>query len=106
LRHELNGVVYPNILAMESTKDHAAIKRPIAGIYSMSNVTKSERFIDECILQFVHQLDQEFNDKGKTLPVYQWAHYCRGHKHQAQKSSALAIRMSLTLPAQTRTTQS
>jgi hypothetical protein len=80
LRHELNGVVYPNILAMESTKDHAAIKRPIAGIYSMSNVTKSERFIDECILQFVHQLDQEFNGKGKTLPVYQWAHFC-GQKH-------------------------
>ncbi|RMZ88715.1 hypothetical protein DV736_g4066, partial [Chaetothyriales sp. CBS 134916] len=75
LRHELNGVVYPNIVAMESTKDHAAIKRPIAGIYSMSNVTKSERFIDECILLFVSQLDQEFNSKGKTLPVYQWAHF-------------------------------
>ncbi|KIW82636.1 hypothetical protein Z517_05663 [Fonsecaea pedrosoi CBS 271.37] len=75
LRHELNGVVYPNILAMESTKDHAAIKRPIAGIYSMSNVTKSERFIDECILQFVHQLNKEFIVTEKPLPVYQWAHY-------------------------------
>ncbi|EXJ69160.1 uncharacterized protein A1O5_08095 [Cladophialophora psammophila CBS 110553] len=75
LRHELNGVVYPNIVVMETTREHAAIKRPIAGIYSMSNVTKSERFIDECILQFVHQLDQEFNSKGRTMPVYQWAHF-------------------------------
>ncbi|OQV06220.1 hypothetical protein CLAIMM_10824 isoform 1 [Cladophialophora immunda] len=60
---------------MESPRDHAAIKRPIAGIYSMSNVTKSERFIDECIFQFVHQLDKEFVAAGKPLPVYQWAHF-------------------------------
>lgn len=76
LRHELNGVVYPNILSMESTQAHAAIKRPISGIYAMSNVTKSERFIDECVLQFVNQLEQEFNGKGKTLNVFQWAHFC------------------------------
>lgn len=80
LRHELNGVVYPNILAMESTQAHVAIKRPISGIYTMSNVTKSERFIDECIFQFVHQLDQEFVGKGKALSVYQWAHFC-GQRH-------------------------
>ncbi|EXJ92294.1 hypothetical protein A1O3_00844 [Capronia epimyces CBS 606.96] len=60
---------------MESPQDHATIKRPIAAIYSMSNVTKSERFIDECILQFVHQLDQEFTGPGKALPVYPWAHF-------------------------------
>ena len=65
---------------MEDTQSHAAIKRPISGIYSMSNVTKSERFIDESILQFVNQLDQEFNGTGKTLSVFQWAHFC-GHKH-------------------------
>ena len=46
----------------------------------MSNVTKSERFIDESILQFVNQLDKEFNGTGKTLTVYEWAHFC-GQKH-------------------------
>ncbi|KAL9105781.1 MAG: hypothetical protein Q9227_009083 [Pyrenula ochraceoflavens] len=60
---------------METTQAHATIKRPIANIYSMSNVTKSEKFIDECTLQFIDQLDKEFIRTGKTLPAYQWAHY-------------------------------
>ena len=80
MRHELNGVVFPNLVAIEGTQEHAALKRPIANVYSMSNVTKSERFINECVVQFVHQLDQEFNRKGKPLPVYHWAHFC-GYKH-------------------------
>lgn len=46
----------------------------------MSNVTKSERFIDESIHQFVNQLDQEFSGKGNTLSVFQWMHFC-GQKH-------------------------
>ncbi|KAH8896394.1 putative cytochrome P450 monooxygenase [Thozetella sp. PMI_491] len=124
MRHEINNVVYPNILSMETTQDHATIKRPIAGIYSMSNVTKSERFIDECILQFVHQLDLDFISKGKTLPVYQWAHFwaydtvmkltasadfglVRGEAdregmfrgmHEAQKFRAMVICMPWTYP--------
>jgi hypothetical protein len=42
----------------------------------MSNVTKSERFIDESISLFVNQLDKEFNGTGKTMTVFQWAHHC------------------------------
>ncbi|KAB8075712.1 cytochrome P450 [Aspergillus leporis] len=75
LRTELKGVHYPSLIGTEDTKTHAALKRPISGIYSMSNVTKSESFINECILQLVKKLDQEFRGKEKSLPVFTWMHF-------------------------------
>ena len=77
LRTELKGVHYPSLIASEDTQTHAALKRPISGVYSMSNVTKSESFINECILQLVKKLDQEFNGKEKSFSVFSWMHFCR-----------------------------
>ncbi|KAI1374304.1 putative cytochrome P450 monooxygenase [Hypoxylon crocopeplum] len=75
LRTELKGVHYPSLLGTEDTQTHAALKRPISGIYSMSNVTKSEAFINECVLKLVKKLDQEFSGKEETLPVFSWMHF-------------------------------
>lgn len=43
----------------------------------MSNVTKSESYINDCILQVTEKLVQEFNGKERSLPVFEWMHYCR-----------------------------
>ncbi|XP_044718105.1 cytochrome p450 domain-containing protein [Hirsutella rhossiliensis] len=75
LRTELKGVHYPSLIASEETQTHASLKRPIAGVYAMSNVVKSEAFIDENIFLLVRKLNQEYNGKGKSLPVFSWMHY-------------------------------
>jgi hypothetical protein len=98
LRTELKGVHYPSLIASEDTQTHAALKRPISGVYSMSNVTKSESFINECILQLVEMLDQEFSAKGDAFPVFSWMHFCR--------SMSGIIREQLLRPAQLHMTPS
>ncbi|KAK3347596.1 putative cytochrome P450 monooxygenase [Neurospora tetraspora] len=75
LRTELKGVHYPSLIASEDTQTHSSLKRPIAGVYAMSNVTKSEGFINDCIRQLVQKLDQDFRATKETVPVFQWMHF-------------------------------
>ncbi|KAK1963582.1 putative cytochrome P450 monooxygenase, partial [Colletotrichum sublineola] len=49
--------------------------RPISGVYAMSNVVKSEAYINEHILLLVKKLHQEYNGGKKPFPVYSWMHY-------------------------------
>ena len=77
MRTELKGVHYPSLIASEDTQTHSSLKRPIAGVYAMSNVTKSEGFINECIRQLVQKLDQDFRATKETVPVFQWMHFCK-----------------------------
>lgn len=76
LRTESNGVHYPSLIASESTQTHSALKRPIAGVYAMSNVTKSESYIDDTIMQLTKKFDSDFNGNGKPLNVFTWMHFC------------------------------
>lgn len=80
LRTELKGVHYPSLLASEDTQTHSSLKRPISGVYAMSNVVKSESYINENIHLLVKKLHKEYvegEDGNKVLSVFQWMHYCK-----------------------------
>jgi hypothetical protein len=79
MNHELDGKTIPSIINSLDAKTHTAIKRPIAGIFSMSNVTKSEVFINSSIKDLVRQFDQQFNGEncGKSFSISGWMHSCR-----------------------------
>ncbi|OQE31937.1 hypothetical protein PENSTE_c001G05788 [Penicillium steckii] len=76
MNHELDGKTIPSIINSLDAKTHTAIKRPIAGIFSMSNVTKSEVFINSSIKDLVKQFDQQFNGEncGKSFSISGWMH--------------------------------
>ena len=76
LRTELKGVHYPSLIGSESTREHATLKRPISGVYAMSNVVKSEPFIDECIMNLVEKLNGEYAAKSEAFGVFRWMHFC------------------------------
>lgn len=80
LRTELKGVHYPSLIGSENTREHATLKRPISGVYAMSNVVKSEPFIDECIMNLVGKLNEEYAAKSATFGVFQWMHFCTSLK--------------------------
>lgn len=71
LRTELKGVHHSSLIASEETQTHATLKRPIAGVYSMSNFTQSQSFFNECILQLVKKLDQEFIKKSLSQSFHE-----------------------------------
>ncbi|KDN68137.1 hypothetical protein CSUB01_10609 [Colletotrichum sublineola] len=70
-----SAFTYPSLIASEDTQTHASLKRPISGVYAMSNVVKSEAYINENILLLVKKLHQEYNGGKKPFPVYSWMHY-------------------------------
>lgn len=59
-----------------SDKAHGERRRIISHVYSLSNVLKSERYLDQCSDLFVHQLREHANkteaviDLGKWLQMY------------------------------------
>ncbi|KAF1848283.1 putative cytochrome P450 monooxygenase [Cucurbitaria berberidis CBS 394.84] len=76
--NEFNGKLVPSVLYAQETSKHGMLKRPVAGVYSMSNVIKQEPFIDTTIVQFIKKLDQDFTvrgDEGKSVPIHSWMHY-------------------------------
>lgn len=77
LRTELKDVHYPSLIGSESTREHATLKRPISGVYAMSNVVKSEPFIDECIMNLVEKLNGEYAAKSEAFGVFRWMHFCQ-----------------------------
>lgn len=55
------------------------LKRPIAGVFSMSNIAKLEYLIDDVIISFAKKLDEKFISAGgqeQVAAIDSWVHYC------------------------------
>ncbi|KAL7934334.1 putative cytochrome P450 monooxygenase [Trichoderma chlorosporum] len=77
-QNQVNGRQVPSILYTLENKPHGTLKRPIAGIFSMSNIAKLESLIDEMIISFVKKLDEKFisvEDQEQITPIDSWLHY-------------------------------
>ena len=67
----------PGLLSAKDANLHRALKRPIANLYSLSNLVSFENFVDDSIRKFFNQLDQLFIktpnkpcDLGFWLPAF------------------------------------
>jgi hypothetical protein len=63
------GKILPGLFATQDEGLHRMLKRPIGGVYSMSNLTSFESLVDATIEAFMEQLDKRF---VKTRDVCDW----------------------------------
>lgn len=66
--------VHGDIFSCKSDKKHGQRRRIIASIYSMTNVAKSEEYVDSCSELLVERLGQ-FAKSGKPCDLGEWLHW-------------------------------
>lgn len=55
---------------------HAAIKRPVSAVYSMTRLTEFEPFVDKSIRTLFDRLDG-FVERGELCDIATWLQYCK-----------------------------
>lgn len=74
-----NGKPVGGIASTQDKKVHANLKRPVAGIYSMSTVVTFEPGVDDTIKYFLKRLDETFisgANAGTSCDIDNWVQYC------------------------------
>ena len=62
----------PGMFATQDENLHRFLKRPIASIYSMSNLVTFEKYVDSTMQIFFEQLDQRFVQTGLVCDYGLW----------------------------------
>ena len=62
---------YKDHFSVTNEKEHASRRRIVNRVYSMSNILKSEDYIDQCSLMFIQKLG-EFADRAQPFDLGQW----------------------------------
>jgi cytochrome P450 len=66
------GKPVPTIFATQDDRLHRALRKPIAPIYSMSNMRSFEKYVDSTISVFFEQLQNRFVSTGKECDLGTW----------------------------------
>lgn len=69
------GTILPTIFATQDEALHRMLKRPIANVYSMSNLVSFEPLVDRTIEVFCHELDRRFVLPGEVCDLGAWLQY-------------------------------
>ncbi|TGJ84436.1 hypothetical protein E0Z10_g4321 [Xylaria hypoxylon] len=69
------GVVLPSIFSTQNENLHRMLKRPIAAVYSMSNLVSFEPLVDRTIEVFRQELDRRFVHSGEDCDFGAWLQY-------------------------------
>ena len=68
----VKGKAIPGLFATQDENIHRLLKRPIAGMYSMTSLVSYEPHVDSTIRTFFIQLDKRFVETGKACPLHDW----------------------------------
>lgn len=68
----VKGKVIPGLFNTLDEMDHRAMKRPIAGIYSMTNLVEFEPYVDTTIGFLLSRLDALYAESGKSCNIGNW----------------------------------
>ena len=74
-----NGKIVPTLATVSDKNVHAAFKKPIASVFTMTTAVKFEPYVDETILYMVRRLDEDYiqgSGKGQPCDVDNWLQYC------------------------------
>jgi hypothetical protein len=66
------GKPVPTIFATQDENLHRMLRKPIAGIYSLSNLISFEPYVDKAIVFFFAQLDKLFVRTGDICDLGVW----------------------------------
>lgn len=69
------GKVLPGLFGTQDESIHRMMKKPIAGVYSMSNLTSFESLVDSTIDHFLNQLRTRFVIPEKVCDWGLWLQY-------------------------------
>ncbi|KAI0542541.1 putative benzoate 4-monooxygenase cytochrome P450 [Xylaria digitata] len=69
------GAVLPGIFATQDENLHRMLKRPIAAVYSMSNLVSFEPLVDRTIEVLLQELDRRFVQSGEACDFGTWLQY-------------------------------
>lgn len=69
------GTILPTIFATQDEMLHRMLKRPIAAVYSMSNLVSFEPLVDRTIDVFRQELDRRFVTNGNACDLDAWLQY-------------------------------
>ncbi|KAG6359545.1 hypothetical protein INS49_013066 [Diaporthe citri] len=69
------GTILPTIFATQDEMLHRMLKRPIAAVYSMSNLVSFEPLVDRTIDVFRQELDRRFVLQGNACDLDAWLQY-------------------------------
>lgn len=60
------------IFATQNEAIHRQLKRPIANVYSMSNLLSFEPYVDMALRVFIEQIDRRFEQNETTFDLSKW----------------------------------
>ncbi|KAI1080452.1 cytochrome P450 [Whalleya microplaca] len=69
------GITLPTMFAVQNEAVHRMLKRPIASVYSMSNLVSFEPLVDRTIGVFRQELDRRFVLPGEACDLGTWLQY-------------------------------
>ncbi|KAH8197773.1 hypothetical protein TruAng_008062 [Truncatella angustata] len=69
------GRLIPGLFSTTDDKLHRHMKRPIAGLYSMSNVIGYEPLIDKTTELFISQIEEKFARTGERCSLSDWLQF-------------------------------
>jgi hypothetical protein len=75
----VNGKPFATMASTQDKSYHAKIKRPIANLYSNTNVLTYQPRVTETIKYFLKRLDEEFmqgQNAGRKCDMDNWVQYC------------------------------
>jgi hypothetical protein len=62
---------FANIFSERSVALHAAKRRKLASMYSMSSLVSYEKYVDECV-EILYKRLEEFADQGNNIGLGHW----------------------------------
>ena len=72
LQPHAQGAAMPGLFNTQDENLHRIMKRPIAGIYSMSNLVSFEPYVDSTMSVFFNELDRRFAQTGDVCDLGVW----------------------------------
>lgn len=76
MHNVVNGKIVPGMVSTNDRKLHASIRKPVASLYSMSNVVTYEAQVDSTIPMLVRRLEEVCVEKRQPCEFAKWAQYC------------------------------
>ena len=71
----VKGKAIPGLFATQDENIHRLLKRPIAGMYSMTSLVSYEPHVDSTIRAFFNELDIRFVRTGEVCNLHDWRNY-------------------------------
>jgi cytochrome P450 len=71
----VKGKAIPGLFATQDENLHRLLKKPISGIYSMTNLVSFEPYVDSTMHFFFEQLQRRFCETDEVCDFGHWLHY-------------------------------